>query len=137
MPLQVPHGDCTNFAYVIEHPDCGRIVFCTDAENFPYNIPDVTSLIIEANYCEDLLVDALMDDKAIHSQSHTHMEIDTTISVVKRLVSPKLMRVVLIHLSGGFSDEKAFKSRIREVSAFATVHSAASEPIIDMSKDPF
>lgn len=137
MPLPVPHGDCTNYAYVIEHPDCGRIVFCTDAEDFPYNIPDVTSLIIEANYSEDLLVDALMENKAIHSQSHTHMEIGATTSIVERLLSPKLMRVILIHLSGSFSDERAFKSRICEVSGFAVVHSAASEPIIDISKEPF
>lgn len=137
MPLPVAHGDCTNYAYVIEHPDCGRIVFCTDAEDFPYNVPGITSLIIEANYSEDLLVDALMDNKAIHSQSHTHMEIGTTVSVVARLVSPKLMRVALIHLSAGFSDVEAFKSRVAECANFVEVYSAASDTVIDMSKDPF
>lgn len=138
MPLPVPHGDFPNYAYVIDHPDTGRIVFATDCEDFPYDIKDVTTLMIEANYSEEILLNKALDGEDIRSHSETHMEINRAISVIERLQSPKLRRVVLLHLSDGFSDERAFISRVREVVGdMVEVYAADKGMSLSLEKDWF
>ena len=55
MPLPVEHN-VENYAYLIEHEEIGKLVFCTDAISFNYKINDVNHLLIEANYSEDLII---------------------------------------------------------------------------------
>lgn len=138
MPLEVPHGDCPNFAYVIDNPFTGRIVFATDCEDFPYDIPDVTTLMIEANYSEEILLRHALDGEEIRSRSGTHMEINTTLNAIERLQSPKLRRVVLLHLSDGLSDEKAFIKAVQGVvGEFVEVYAADKGMKIGLEKDWF
>lgn len=138
MPLSVPHGDCPNYAYVIDHPDTGRIVFATDCEDFSYDIKDVTTLMIEANYSEEILLNKALDGEEIRSRSETHMEINRAISVIERLQSPKLRRVVLLHLSDGFSDERAFIEAVKEkVGDMVEVYAADKGMRIGLDKDWF
>lgn len=138
MPLPVPHGDCPNYAYVIDHPSCGRIVFATDCEDFPYDIKDVTTLMIEANYSEEILLNKALDGEEIRSRSETHMEINTAISVIDRLCGPSLRRVVLLHLSDGLSDERAFISQVREVVGdMVEVYAADKGMRVGLDKDWF
>lgn len=138
MPLQVPHGEVENYAYVIDHPDTGRIVFATDCEDFPYFIPNVTTLMIEANYSEEILLNKALDGEDIRSRSETHMEINRAISVIERLQSPKLRRVVLLHLSDGFSDERAFIGAVREkVGDMVEVYAADKGMRVPLDKDWF
>lgn len=138
MPLSVPHGDCPNFAYVIDHPECGRILFATDCEDFPYSIPDVTTLMIEANYSEEILLRHALDGEEIRSRSETHMEINRTLACVERLKSPKLRRVVLLHLSDRLSDEEAFIKAVRGVvGEFVEVYAADKGMTLSLEKDYF
>ena len=138
MALPVPHGDCPNYAYVIDHPDTGRIVFATDCEDFPYDIKDVTTLMIEANYSEEILLNKALDGEDIRSRSETHMEISRCVSAIERLCSPKLRRVVLLHLSDGFSDERAFIGAVREVVGdMVEVYAADKGMRIGLDKDWF
>lgn len=114
LPLKIPHGDCPNYAYHITMPDGQTLLFATDLSSLPYNIQNVNHLCIEANYCEDILINKMLDNEDIRSASNTHMEIRETISVIKRLYSPKLRSAILIHLSNGLSDENGFKKAIFE-----------------------
>ena len=138
MPLPVPHGDCPNYAYIIDHPDTGRIVFATDCEDFPYDIKDVTTLMIEANYSEEILLNKALDGEEIRSRSETHMEINRAVSVIERLCSPKLRRVVLLHLSDGLSDERAFIQAVREkVGDWVEVYAADKGMRVSLEKELF
>lgn len=112
LPLSVPHGETPNFAFVIDHEDMGRLLFCTDAECFNYKIADVNHIFMEANYSEEIAIKKLMDNETLRSQSHTHMEINATIKAIQRLCNPLLQTVGLIHLSDGLSDERAFFERV-------------------------
>ena len=114
LPLRVKHGECECFSYHVTMPDGQTLLFCTDAENFPYSIPNVNHLLIEANYSEDILINKMLDNADIRSASNTHMELNTTISVINRLYSPNLRNTILIHLSNGLSDENGFKKAIFE-----------------------
>lgn len=137
MSLQVKHGDCECYSYVIDHPECGRIVFATDLEDFPYHIKDVDTLMIEANYSEDIIVEKMMQNEEIRSQSHNHMEINTTLACIERLYSPSLKRVILIHLSSGLSDERAFISAVREKFPILDVYATDKGVVINVDKEEF
>lgn len=112
MPLRVPHGDCECFAYHITMPDGQTLLFCTDAQTLPYRLPNVNTLMIEANFSEGLIIDRLCEGQDIRSHFNTHMGLNETIKVIKRLNNPNLNKVILIHLSNGNSDIKMFKNRI-------------------------
>lgn len=111
LPLKVPHNaEC--YAFVIDHANIGRLLFVTDAQTFPYSVKGITTMLIEANYSEDLIVDQLCDGYDVRGSSNDHMEIGETINVINRLKSPELNNVILLHLSDANSDEEAFKQRI-------------------------
>lgn len=113
MPLSVEHNvQC--LAYVIDHPDIGRLIFATDCIDFPYKVQNVNYMLCEVNYCEDKIIDNICNGADIHSRPDNHMSLDTAIEVVGRLYNPRLSLVCAIHLSDGNSDENAIKKRFRE-----------------------
>lgn len=129
IPLRVFHGDCPNFAYHITLPDGQTILFATDLERFNYNFKGINHLFIEANFSDDIRVDAMLNGAELRAQSRNHMEIGETIRTINRLKSPDLQSVALLHLSQGLSDAEGFKKRIfdgsgvhAEVADKGTVH---------------
>lgn len=111
-PVEVPHGDCQCYSYVIDHPAFGRLLFATDLERFPYNLQGVNTLMVECNYSDDIRVDAMLNGTELRAQSRNHMEIGETIATINRLKSPELSSVILLHLSDNLSDAEGFKKRI-------------------------
>ena len=111
MPLEVEHN-VSNFAYIIEHEETGKLVFATDLTHFPYKIKGVNNLLIEGNYSEDLIIDHLCNNEVIRSMSENHMEIRETIKAIKNNISSELNNIILCHLSDGQSDEKLFKQMV-------------------------
>lgn len=114
MPLRVPHGDCLNYGFIIDHESIGRLLFATDLTDFPYNVRGINTILLECNYIESLIVDKLCSGEDLRSASHTHMELSTCISVIRRLYSPRLMHVVLLHLSDRLSDITEIKRRFKD-----------------------
>lgn len=110
--LEVPHGDCPNFAYHITLPDGQTLLFATDLERFVYNIKGINHICIEANFSDDIRIDAMLNGAELRAQSRNHMEIGETIATINRLKSSELVNVVLLHLSDNLSDAEGFKKRI-------------------------
>ena len=111
MPLPVEHN-VENYAYLIEHEEIGKLVFCTDAISFNYKINDVNHLIIEANYSDELIIDHLCENQDIRSNNQYHMELEDTIECIKNNMSSELNNVVLVHLSETQSDEQMFIEKV-------------------------
>lgn len=137
MPLEVPHGGVQNYAYVIEHPDFGRLLFATDLSDFPYTVGGINHICIEANYSEDIIVQKMMENSDVHCGSENHMEICRCVETVKRLRGDRLRTVTLLHLSGGLSNEAQFVSAVKEVSGYAEVTAADKGKIIDLCLTDF
>lgn len=137
MPLDVPHGDVLNYAYIIDHPLAGRVVFATDLSRFSYEIKDVSHLLIEANYDERILMDKLLDGCDVNSASDRHLNIEDCVEVVKRFNNSKLRTVVLLHLSAGLSNESQFIEKVSEVVPFADVYAANNDTTIILQKELF
>lgn len=135
MPLPVEHN-VENYAYLIEHEEIGKLVFCTDAISFPYKIKNVNHLLIEANYSDDLIIDHLCENQDIRSNNQYHMEISDTIKCINNNYTCYLNNIVTIHLSYGQSDEELFKNMIFEETGIRPV--VAEEGLtININKELF
>lgn len=115
MPLEVPHGDCPNFAYVIDHPQVGRLCFATDLQKFPYTIANVDVLMLECNYTQERVLQNLMNNEEVRSAYDTHLELEDCVEAVERLGGHRLRKVILLHLSRQNADREQIKKRFAEI----------------------
>ena len=121
--LPVCHSDpdgneCPCLAYVISHNEMGKLLFVTDAVTLDYNIEGLNHIMIEANYSDQILQDNI-NTGLIHKSERdrllqSHMEIETTIKVLRELDTDNVNEVILLHLSGRNANPEAFKRRVTE-----------------------
>ena len=115
IPLPVEH-DVLCFAFLIQHEGMGKLLFITDTMSFNYRIEGLTQILIEANYCDKRLDDniesGLLQESLRERIIQSHMEIGTTIDVLKSLNLESVWNIVLIHLSEGNGDAEGFVRRI-------------------------
>ena len=115
IPLPVEH-DVPCYAFLIQHDDIGKLLFVTDTMSFNYHIDGLSHILIEANYCDRRLDDnieaGLLPESLRDRIIRSHMEIGTTIDVLKSLDLSEVWNIVLVHLSEGNSDAEGFIQRI-------------------------
>lgn len=137
--LSVEHDASEPLAFLIEHEDCGRVLFVTDTYIFKYNIPNVDHLIIEANYDEEI-VKEIQKKKGIDyvnsRRFHTHMSFQTAMATIEKMDRSRMKNIVLIHLSDQVSNEKKFKEESEALFGIPTTV-ATQKNIIDFSINPF
>lgn len=136
MPLNVPHN-AENYAYVIDHPETGRILFATDLVRFPYTVRCIDTVMMEANYSDGMLIDRLCSGADIRSRPDNHMSVDEAEATLRRLYGPEMKRAILIHLSDGNSDQRAFLGQIREALPSCAVCAAEPGMVMDIGKEEF
>ena len=135
LPLRVEHNvEC--FGYVIDNPNMGRLVFYTDTKSFRYKIPKVNFILGEVNFCDDTIIDNLLNGESIRSQYDNHMSLDTAIDVVKRLYNPNLSRVMCCHLSDTNSSEETIATRFYEELGIR-VDFCDKDKIFELNKEEF
>lgn len=127
MPLEVPHGDCPNFAYVVDHPQVSRLCFITDCERFPYTIQNVDVLCIECNNTEERILQNIINNEEVRSAYDTHLELEDCIDAVERLGGQRLRKVVLLHLSRNNADREQIKKRFAEIGIEPEIASAGKK----------
>lgn len=108
-PLAVEHDvDC--FAYLI-HGECGVIEFATDCWNLHQVVKGVAHYLIEANYQDDILDEAVREGRTVASQADrirlSHMSLKHCIEYLKMCDADKTARTItLIHASGRHLDKQ-------------------------------
>ena len=117
-PFDVQHDAKQPFGFLIKHPECGSVLFITDSYYVKYKFSGLTHVLIEANYCEEIVYERMLagtinkhvKDRVIQS----HMSLQTC----KKLLSDNDLRgvanIVLLHLSDGNSDAKKFLREVKE-----------------------
>ena len=117
-PLPVKH-DVECYAYLIIHPEIGKLVFCTDAASFPYNISGLDHLLIEANYDELIQQEYMLNNFYSHNNierlTNSHLSLYQAKEIVKRHNSDKLKTIMLLHLSSRNSNSDYFKEEIQKI----------------------
>lgn len=134
------HDAAEPCCYLIWHPECGTVLFLTDTYYCDYNFKGLNNILIEANYCEDIINKRVAEgsnplflrDRIYES----HMSIETCIKTLKDYDLSRVNNIVLIHLSKGNSNEADFKKRVQQATGKA-VHIANAGLTIPFNIQPF
>lgn len=86
-----------------------KIIFITDNYKLQFDFSwfKFTCIMIEANYCEEL-IKGKADDFVNKRRFRSHMSFQTAILTLKTLDLSECKQIILIHLSDGYTDEKRF-----------------------------
>ena len=134
-PFPVNH-DVPCFGYLIEHEECGRVVFLTDTSYSDYKFPGLHNMIVEANHDVEIMENngtpGFLKERIIGS----HMNLNTCREMIMANDLSQVNNIVLIHLSDSNSDARRFKREI-ESSTGKNVHIAVAGMEIPFNKTPF
>ena len=102
-PLKVEH-DVECFAYLVHHPEMGTLMFATDCWNLHQVVKGVSHYLIEANYQDDILDEAVRTGKTIPSMADrvrlSHMSLKHCVEYLKMCDAGKTAKTItLIHAS--------------------------------------
>lgn len=130
-PLPVEHN-VENYAYIVTHPEMGKLVFALDCVQFPYKIKGVNHWIIEANHDEMLMIDHMCENIFSQSASINHLNIDQCIDVLNANFGGYTRTVILAHLSDGNSNANDFLNRTKDELGFDNVFIADKGLYVDL-----
>lgn len=138
-PFELEH-DVRCFGYLIHHPETGTILFATDTAEIPYEFEGINNMLIEANYCEDIVYQRIYAYQlnAAHQDrvEHSHMSIQSCMRFLNETDLSGVNNIVLIHLSDGNSNADSFLGQVQQATA-KTVYIADKGLEIDFNKTPF
>lgn len=113
LPLSVEH-DAPCVAYVVSHAEMGALLFVTDTMAFRYRVSGLRHVMIEANYSDEALGEAVAAGVTPAGARArivgSHMEIGTTLATLAATDLSRACEVVLLHLSSRNSDAGGFKA---------------------------
>ena len=122
-PLPVQH-DVPCMAYVVDHPDMGRLLFITDTYAFPYTVKGLNHILMEANYCdrklEENIAAGLIPDSLRQRIVTSHMEIGMAVTHLAAQDLSRVHDILLIHLSQGNSEPDNFKAQVEAATGIPT-----------------
>lgn len=137
--LPVEH-DVPCVGFVIEHAEMGKLLFVTDTMLFEYRVANLSHILLEANYSDEILdynIENGITPSSMRSRLlQSHMEIKTTENILLSSNLDSVNEIVLIHLSGRNSDAEQFKKRIQQKTGVPT-YIAKRGLKIDVSKSPY
>lgn len=135
------HHDVICYGYHIHHPETGNIMFLTDSFMTEYMFEDLSHMLIEANYADEILERNIIEGRVNAAMRPrllaTHMEISTCLSTVLANDTSKLRNIVLLHLSNGNSNQEQFVRTIKEGTGIPNVYAACKDMKIDLNAEPF
>lgn len=140
LPFDIHHDVAEPLGFLIEHKDCGKCLFVTDSTYIDYTFKGLNQVIIEANYCEDIIKEKLggswqgefLKNRILKS----HMSLNTCKETLLANDLTQVNNIVLIHLSDSNSDERKFKKVIENATG-KFVHVANNNQTINFSLNPF
>jgi phosphoribosyl 1,2-cyclic phosphodiesterase len=140
MPFDIIHDAPEPFGYLIQHPECGLVLFVTDTQYLKPTFPGLNQVIIEANYSQEI-IDGRMDDGDTiafvrNRVVQSHMSLDTCKGVLRANDLSKVNNIVLIHLSDGNSHAKEFVNEIQNITG-KNVFAAQKDLVIDFDISSF
>jgi len=139
MPFSVRH-DVPCVGFLIDHPETGRFIFLTDTNFCDYTFPDLNNIIIEANFCHDIIKRKYSYDNGKEFLKNRIFKSHFSLRDCKEMLLAndlrKVQNIVLIHLSDSNSDEKRFQKEVYELTGKKTI--CASKGLeIEFNKNAF
>lgn len=135
-PIPLEHSvQC--YGFIIEHKECGKILFATDCKEFKYKVKNLHHILIECNYSEDVLIENMCDNVEMRSHHENHLELNDCVAAIKANYNANLQNVVLIHLSNNNSNEAVFVDTVKSAIGLNNVYVAKEGLNINLDKEEF
>jgi len=138
--FKVDHDALEPLGFIIDHPDCGKVLFITDTYVLKYRFPyKFDHIIIESNYCEEAAEEwrrSKGNDFVEGRRLNNHMSFQTAKLTLSKMDLTNCKNIVLIHLSDGLTDEKRFKNEMEEAFGIPTTV-AAPKVEVNFSLNPY
>jgi|LSQX01.2.fsa_nt_gb phosphoribosyl 1,2-cyclic phosphodiesterase len=120
LPFPIVHDAAEPLAFIIDSPrHRKRAVYITDTAYVEYRIPEMTHLIVECNYMDELLAQAVaygrLNPTLAERIAKTHMSLETLSRLLKSNDTSKLERVYITHMSNAHGDSDKTKSTVAEL----------------------
>lgn len=110
-PFETKHDVKEPCGFLIDNLSGDRLVFITDSYYVKYKFPDITHLMIEMNFDEDIVNASQSIDKNRRSRlKSSHFNAKNSLEFIKANKGPRLQEVWLLHLSDANSNEAQFKA---------------------------
>lgn len=139
LPFDVKH-DVPCLGFLIEHTECGRVLFITDTYFCKYTFPGLNNIIIEANYSKEIIDKRFGPDSEMMFLRDRILKSHFSIANCKDMLAANdltaVNNIVLIHLSDGNSNEAQFKKEVQELTG-KNVTVARNRLEIPFGKYPF
>lgn len=117
-PFETKHDVNEPCGFLIDNTSGDRLVFITDSYYVKYKFPNVTHMMVEANYSKAVLDEKMttgFDLKRKTRLLESHFDFKNTLEFIKSNKSDKLQEVWLLHLSDSNSIEKEFKEETQKL----------------------
>lgn len=123
--------------FLINHNDCGTVLFLTDTVYSGFTFKGLNNIIVEANYDQDIIDEKLGDKKFLRDRIYnSHMSLETCMEFLEANDLSAVNNIVLIHLSDSNSHEINFAKKVSAITG-KTVTAANNGLIINFNKTPF
>lgn len=140
MAFDVKHDAVEPLGFLIEHPDCGKVLFLTDTYYCEYTFKGLNNIIIEANYSKEIIDRKFGSDSGKEFLRNRILRSHFSLANCKDMLSAndltQVNNIVLIHLSDSNSHEKQFQKEVAELTG-KNVTVASNGMTINFNKTPF
>lgn len=111
------YHDVEIYGYLINHPDCGSILFSTDSYKLGMTLRGINHFLIEANYEDSMLKENVKTGSISKAQSDrimlSHMSLNYCIEYLRDCEADKSAKTItLCHLSERNSDPAIFRNTV-------------------------
>lgn len=116
LPFEVPH-DVENYAYLLQNNTSKhKVLYLTDCGKMEqFEVPDVDTFIIEANYNEEYYEGKELSVKELRNISeYGHASAQETLRFLNKNVNHNTKNIYLVHISSSISDYKIMERIVRD-----------------------
>jgi phosphoribosyl 1,2-cyclic phosphodiesterase len=114
--LPVQHDARQPCAFVIGGHGA-KVLYLTDAPRLAYQVNGLTHVLLEANWCPDLVAAAVASGRTPAVQAErlrrTHLSLPAAVRLLQATDLRRVESITLLHLSDGHSDARRFADTIR------------------------
>lgn len=124
LPFKVQHDAVEPLGFLINHEEIGNLLFLTDTYYTKYKFKNLNHLLVEANYCEQIVEQKVITGTLHPAQYNrlrtSHMSIQTCKGLLQANDLTGVQNIVLIHLSDSSSNAADFKQQVQALTGLPT-----------------
>lgn len=120
LPFDTVHDVAEPHGYLIKHEEMGTMLFLTDTHYSKYKFNGVNFMVVEANFCEDILDTKSSKSFLRERILNSHMSLQNLLGMLDANDTSKVAKIVLIHLSDSNSNESEFVEKVQAATGIPT-----------------